>query len=594
MRKDSHSKGNDSGQNSDRNQNSFKRTPRKTKNSQNSENGNSFTQGRKSKGTWKSKSNSSQESNFDSKQNRDSKNRFKPKSSSQQSTDASQKQDSKFRSKPKYGSNQSSEKSYDQNRQRNFKRKDKSEFSGSEGEGQNNYTSQKQDSKFRPKSKYGSNQSSEKSYDQNRQRNFKRKDKSEFSGSEGEGQNNYTSQKQDSKFRPKSKYGSNQSSEKSYDQNRQRNFKRNDKSEFSNSEGEGQNTYKKYNNSKGKTNNFGKPRFKKSEIDNQAESQLDFKPNKSRPFKPKKYVNDTQTGGFNENGVWQSGEKEQKQFKPKYNSDNKGNGKTRFYKDKNSNFKKNTGGKFKRNDFKPQTEEDDLMRLNRYIANAGICSRREADELIEKGKISVNNEVITELGYKIKKGDVVLFNGKPLRKQNLVYVLLNKPKDFITTMDDPENRKTVMDLVKDACKERVFPVGRLDRDTTGILLLTNDGELAQKLSHPSNQVSKIYQVELDKAIKDEHYQKLLDGVLLEDGWAMMDDAVVINPERTRLGVEIHLGRNRIIRRIFERLGYEVVKLDRTMYAGLTKQDLKRGQWRMLNEQEIIKLKHFSN
>jgi 23S rRNA pseudouridine2605 synthase len=236
--------------------------------------------------------------------------------------------------------------------------------------------------------------------------------------------------------------------------------------------------------------------------------------------------------------------------------------------------------------------EQVLIRLNRYVANSGVCSRREADELIAKGKISVNDQVITELGYKVKQNDVVKYQDRVIKREKLVYLLLNKPKDYITTLEDPENRKTVMDLIANACEERVFPVGRLDRDTTGLILLTNDGDLAQRLAHPSFEVKKVYQVELDKAITDEHYKKLFEGILLEDGWAKVDNAQILNNEGTTLGLEIHLGRNRIIRRIFETLGYDVVKLDRTMYAGLTKKDIPRGNWRMLNPDEVRNLKFF--
>ncbi|TAE05062.1 MAG: rRNA pseudouridine synthase [Bacteroidetes bacterium] len=251
--------------------------------------------------------------------------------------------------------------------------------------------------------------------------------------------------------------------------------------------------------------------------------------------------------------------------------------------------------------YKPQTQdgepqltnaEQGLIRLNRYVANAGICSRREADDLISKGKVSVNEQVITELGYKVKKGDVVKYDGRLINREKSVYILLNKPKDYITTVDDPENRKTVMDLIQNACEERVYPVGRLDRDTTGLLLLTNDGDLAQRLAHPSFEVKKIYHVELDKRITDEDYNKLFEGVLLEDGWAKVDSAEILTAEGNTLGVEIHLGRNRIIRRMFEALGYEVVKLDRTMYAGLTKKDIGRGHWRMLSPEEVRHLKFF--
>ena len=237
--------------------------------------------------------------------------------------------------------------------------------------------------------------------------------------------------------------------------------------------------------------------------------------------------------------------------------------------------------------------QNDEIRLNRYIANAGICSRREADELIASGLIQVNNKVVTEMGFKVKGGDSVKYNNKILKREKLVYVLLNKPRDFITTTDDPEERRTVMDLVKTACEERIYPVGRLDRNTTGLLLLTNDGELADLLSHPSNNISKIYQVEIDKPIVKEDFDQIVEGVVLDDGPAPVDDLAIVSPDRKILGVEIHLGRNRIVRRIFEKLGYDVLRLDRVGYAGLTKKDLPRGNWRYLTEKEVIKLKHFS-
>jgi 23S rRNA pseudouridine2605 synthase len=241
------------------------------------------------------------------------------------------------------------------------------------------------------------------------------------------------------------------------------------------------------------------------------------------------------------------------------------------------------------------TEKDidnGLIRLNRYIANAGICSRREADTLIAAGEIKVNGEVITEMGYTVKPEDTVTYGKKRLNREKMVYVLLNKPKDFITTTEDPEGRKTVMDLVGKASKERIFPVGRLDRNTTGLLLFTNDGELAHKLTHPSNNISKIYQVELDKPITRDHFEQIVNGLELEDGKAEVDDLAIIGDSNTFLGIQIHIGKNRIVRRIFEHLGYEVVSLDRVQYAGLTKKDLTRGHWRFLNEKEVIRLKYF--
>lgn len=238
----------------------------------------------------------------------------------------------------------------------------------------------------------------------------------------------------------------------------------------------------------------------------------------------------------------------------------------------------------------PGSDKNDLIRLNKFISNAGVCSRREADKLIEAGEIAVNGKVVTELGYKVHKGDSIKYNNKVLKREKMVYVLLNKPKDFITTTNDPEDRKTVMHLVANACEERIYPVGRLDRNTTGLILLTNDGDLAKKLSHPSHKVKKLYQVDVDKPVTDEDFLKIQEGVTLEDGVAKVDELAFVTPDNKSLGIEIHIGRNRIVRRIFESLGYEVVKLDRVMYAGLTKIDLPRGNWRYLTEKEVVKLK----
>jgi len=240
-----------------------------------------------------------------------------------------------------------------------------------------------------------------------------------------------------------------------------------------------------------------------------------------------------------------------------------------------------------------QSASGEGVRLNKYLANAGISSRREADKLIEEGKVTINGKVVTELGLKVGPKDVVKFEGKLMKPEKLVYVLLNKPKDFITTVADPQNRKTVMKLVSNACQERIYPVGRLDRNTSGLLLFTNDGELAKKLSHPSHMVKKIYYVELNKPLKEEDLAKIKAGLELEDGPVQPDDIQVVSPDAIGIGIEIHLGRNRIVRRIFEHLGYDVVKLDRVMYAGLTKKDLPRGKWRMLTKSEINMLRNFT-
>ncbi len=238
-------------------------------------------------------------------------------------------------------------------------------------------------------------------------------------------------------------------------------------------------------------------------------------------------------------------------------------------------------------------KEDGMIRLNRYIANAGICSRRKADELIQAGVVSVNGQVISELGFKVDPAkDEIRYNGETLKREKMVYVLLNKPKDYITTTDDPHERRTVMQLVEKASRERIYPVGRLDRNTTGLLLMTNDGDLADKLSHPRNNITKIYQVELNKNFSQGDLNKLSFGIELEDGPIKPDSvSYVQGGSKREVGIQIHSGKNRIVRRMFEHLGYDVVKLDRVVYANLTKKDLPRGRWRYLDEKEIIQLKH---
>jgi 23S rRNA pseudouridine2605 synthase len=237
--------------------------------------------------------------------------------------------------------------------------------------------------------------------------------------------------------------------------------------------------------------------------------------------------------------------------------------------------------------------DNGLIRLNRYISNAGICSRRKADELIAAGVVSVNGEVISELGHKVDPlKDVIRYNGETLKREKMVYVLLNKPKDYITTTEDPQERRTVMHLVEKASRERIYPIGRLDRNTTGLLLMTNDGDLADKLSHPRNNITKLYQVELSKSLTQGDLNKIAFGLELEDGFVKPDAiSYVAGATKREVGIQIHSGKNRIVRRIFEHLGYEVEKLDRVVYANLTKKDLPRGRWRYLEESEVIQLKH---
>ncbi len=235
---------------------------------------------------------------------------------------------------------------------------------------------------------------------------------------------------------------------------------------------------------------------------------------------------------------------------------------------------------------KSKPKEDGLIRLNKYLANAGISSRREADTLIQSGVVKVNGEVVDQLGYKVKPGDKVTYGDSAVKSERKVYLLLNKPKDYISTVDDPRERKTVMDLIAGACKERIYPVGRLDRNTTGLLLMTNDGELTTKLTHPKFGVKKVYHVTLDKGLRADDFRKIIEGFDLEDGPVKVDDLAFVGEGKKEVGVEIHSGRNRIVRRLFEHLGYDVIKLDRVVFAGLTKKDLPRGKHRFLTAREI--------
>ncbi len=327
----------------------------------------------------------------------------------------------------------------------------------------------------------------------------------------------------------------------------------------------------------------GKPFDERAETFFPAEEGNDFVKKSPRPQRKRSdgKVQDEETG--------KTSERKEKDFSP--GDDPKWNRKSghEFYGDK----KKERRSSKKESAESYDREADGSIRLNKYISNSGICSRREADELIAAGVVSVNGEIMTQLGYKVKPGDEVKYNNETLRTERLVYILVNKPKDFITTVDDPQDRKTVMWLIKDACRERVYPVGRLDRNTTGVLLFTNDGDLAKKLTHPSLEVQKIYQVELDAPLKSSDMEQILSGVNLEDGFIKVDDvaySTMGGNDKSVVGVELHSGRNRIVRRIFEHFGYTVKKLDRVYFAGLSKKDLPRGRWRFLTPLEISNLK----
>ncbi|MCE8858803.1 pseudouridine synthase [Phocaeicola dorei] len=291
------------------------------------------------------------------------------------------------------------------------------------------------------------------------------------------------------------------------------------------------------------------------------------------------------TGGYNQGG--------DRPYRPRTGGYNQGGGYNRPYRPRTADYNPNAKYSLKKQiEYKDiLTDPNEPIRLNKFLANAGICSRREADEFITAGVVSVNGEVVTELGTKIKRTDEVKFHDEPVSIERKTYILLNKPKDCVTTSDDPQERKTVMDFVKGACKERIYPVGRLDRNTTGVLLLTNDGDLASKLTHPKYLKKKIYHVYCDKNVTKADLDQIAAGVTLDDGEIHADAiSYASETDKSQVGIEIHSGKNRIVRRIFESLGYKVIKLDRVYFAGLTKKGLRRGDWRYLTEQEVNMLR----
>jgi len=301
---------------------------------------------------------------------------------------------------------------------------------------------------------------------------------------------------------------------------------------------------------------------------------------------------DNNRGGYNNNrgGYGQQGGYDNRGG---YNNNRGGYGQQDGYRPRTADYDPNAKYSLKKRiEYKEENiDPNEPIRLNKFLANAGVCSRREADEFIQAGVVTVNGAVVTELGTKVLRADVVQFHEQPVSLEKKVYVLLNKPKDYVTTSDDPQQRKTVMDLVKDACPERIYPVGRLDRNTTGVLLLTNDGDLASKLTHPKFLKKKVYHAYLDKNVTAADLQKIVDGIELEDGEIHADAIEYADDmDKSQVGVEIHSGKNRIVRRIFESLGYRVVKLDRVQFAGLTKKNLRRGDWRFLTEQEVEMLR----
>ena len=306
-----------------------------------------------------------------------------------------------------------------------------------------------------------------------------------------------------------------------------------------------------------------------------------------RPYRPR-------TGGYNQGGGYNR-EGGDRPYRPRTGGGyNQGGGyNNRPYRPRTADYNPNAKYSVKKQiEYKDiLTDPNEPIRLNKFLANAGVCSRREADEFITAGVVSVNGEVVTELGTKIKRTDEVKFHNEPVSIERKTYILLNKPKDCVTTSDDPQERKTVMDFVKGACKERIYPVGRLDRNTTGVLLLTNDGDLASKLTHPKYLKKKIYHVYCDKNVTKADLDQIAAGVTLDDGEIHADDInYASDTDKSQVGIEIHSGKNRIVRRIFESLGYRVIKLDRVYFAGLTKKGLRRGDWRYLTEQEVNMLR----
>ena len=357
-------------------------------------------------------------------------------------------------------------------------------------------------------------------------------------------------------------------------------------------------------------------RFNNNDGENGYQSRANYQPRQQQGYRPR-YNNNDMEGGY-----WQNQQDHQSinGYRPRYNGGMNSEGDYRPRGNSYNSYNRNNysrggynqqrqGGYNQRNNYRPRTSDYDPnakysmkkrieykevnvdptipLRLNKFLANAGVCSRREADDFIQAGAVTVNGTVVTELGTKVLRTDEIRFHDQPVTMEKKVYVLLNKPKDCVTTSDDPQQRKTVMDLVKDAGPERIYPVGRLDRNTTGVLLLTNDGDLASKLTHPKFLKKKIYHVFLDKNVTAHDMQQIATGITLEDGEIHADAIEYANDkDKSQVGIEIHSGKNRIVRRIFESLGYKVVKLDRVLFAGLTKKNLRRGDWRFLTEKEV--------
>ena len=385
--------------------------------------------------------------------------------------------------------------------------------------------------------------------------------------------NSYSSNGNSEKKPYNSSYNSGNNRNNSNSSFKKKTYGQNEGRSYSNNSG---NRYE--NNSSNRYENNGGNRYNNSNNGYNSENRKSYNPNFKKNEGYSKPNNYNRNEGYNRNESYNRNE---------------------GYK-QNDNYKKPFNKKPYNNTYKPQnnapidypTVTPAEVRLNKYIADAGICSRRNADMYISSGNVTVNGEVMTTLGYRVKPTDEVRFDGKLLSSEKKEYILLNKPKGFITTTNDEKGRKTVMDLVANATNVRILPVGRLDRATTGLLLLTNDGELTKKLTHPTHGVRKIYHVILDRKLDYKDFMKIQDGLELEDGFIEVDEISYVNDKpKNEIGIKIHSGRNRIVRRIFEHLGYQVEKLDRVVFAGLTKKDLPRGHWRRLTQQEVINLRN---
>lgn len=363
----------------------------------------------------------------------------------------------------------------------------------------------------------------------------------------------------------------------------------------------------RYNNNNGENSGY-RPRYN----NNNGNSEGGYRPRQQQTGSYRPRYNNNEAGGYQSRQQGGYGNRQQGGYNNNrgsygnnrqqggYNNNRGGYGNNRQQGGYNNNRRQHTAdydphAKYsmkKRIEYKEEHyDPNEPIRLNKFLANAGVCSRREADDFIQAGVVTVNGEVMTELGTKVLRTDEVRFHDQPVTIEKKVYVLLNKPKDYVTTSDDPQQRKTVLDLVKDACTERIYPVGRLDRNTTGVLLLTNDGDLASKLTHPKFLKKKIYHVYLDHNVTAHDMQQIAEGITLEDGDIKADDIQYADPvDKKQVGIEIHSGKNRIVRRIFEHFGYKVTKLDRVLFAGLTKKNLRRGDWRYLTEEEVDRLR----